>query len=504
VAALTGLALHRASAAARHVLWTLAIAGCLLMPLLMIVLPDWRLAAVPDLRPALLGLADPRQDSVRFPDDADGTRSEVDVAAPFPAEIPPAEDAGAATTSPETVSEAGAGAAGTTSPVAVPWYVWAWGAGALAVLAFFAAAARQLHAIVGRSMSLDDPDWREDAAFAARSAGLPPDALRLRRSIDSITPMTWGVRRPVIVLPRDCQEWSAGQRREVLLHEAGHVGRRDCLTQWLANLACIVYWCQPLVWWAARRMLTERERACDDRVLRAGATPSAYAQHLLDIARNLGAGRRSVLAGVAMARRSQVSGRLLAILDPGCNRGGPRRSHVLAAAAATLVALSTLAALTPGRLVHAAPMGALAGGRPPDGSDTANEPSRPAVRWSLQGIRGAIDRGNLAIETAVGARDGEAASRVYSNDAVLFGMGGEERHGRRQVAELYASLFAQGYRELAIEVEETLRLDDGLVHELGRFTYFHENGRTHLRGRYMSIWRLEDGEWLVYRDISNI
>jgi hypothetical protein len=74
-----------------------------------------------------------------------------------------------------------------------------------------------------------------------------------------------------------------------------------------------MYWFNPLVWVAASRLRCERERACDDVVLRGGAQASAYAAHLLDIARELQPALRPS-AALAMARSSGLEGRLLAVL----------------------------------------------------------------------------------------------------------------------------------------------------------------------------------------------
>jgi hypothetical protein len=116
------------------------------------------------------------------------------------------------------------------------------------------------------------------------------------------------------------------------MHEMAHIRRRDCLIQLLANVVCTIYWVNPFVWLAARRLRIERERACDDFVLESGARPSDYADHLLDIARSLGVARCSTFAAVAIAKRSQLEGRLLAILDPSLSRRRPGTASFVAVA----------------------------------------------------------------------------------------------------------------------------------------------------------------------------
>ncbi len=145
------------------------------------------------------------------------------------------------------------------------------------------------------------------------------DQLRLRRpvrllqSADNPMPLTWGWWRPVVLLPADAAHWPTERRRVVLLHELAHAKRWDCLTQTVARIVCALYWINPLVWLAARRMCVERERACDDLVLNSGCRASDYATHLVDIARTFR--RTPQLAGIAMARSSQLQGRIAAIVD---------------------------------------------------------------------------------------------------------------------------------------------------------------------------------------------
>ncbi|HEV3049746.1 MAG TPA: transglycosylase SLT domain-containing protein, partial [Longimicrobium sp.] len=94
------------------------------------------------------------------------------------------------------------------------------------------------------------------------------------------------------------------------------------------------------------RLRDERERACDDHVLRAGADATDYANHLLQIVRAFGKGP-SASPALAMARRSQFEGRMLAILDPGLRRGRVSRRAAGMAGALAMLAVLPLAALSP-------------------------------------------------------------------------------------------------------------------------------------------------------------
>ena len=101
----------------------------------------------------------------------------------------------------------------------------------------------------------------------------------------------------------------------MLLHELAHVRRRDLVGHTLGRLACAVYWFHPLVWTAAKRLRSESERACDDLALTCGARASDYAEHLLDIVTGVRHHATPAVA-LAMARRKEFEGRMLAILDP--------------------------------------------------------------------------------------------------------------------------------------------------------------------------------------------
>ena len=129
------------------------------------------------------------------------------------------------------------------------------------------------------------------------------------------SPCTFGFVRPVVLLPAAGADWPEAQRRFTLLHELAHVRRLDYLTTQIASMACAVHWYNPLVWFAAGQARKLQEQACDDVVLNAGGTPSDYAQFLVGLA---GGSRRlspAFPAAVGMVQRSQLHGRVTAILD---------------------------------------------------------------------------------------------------------------------------------------------------------------------------------------------
>jgi len=137
------------------------------------------------------------------------------------------------------------------------------------------------------------------------------------------SPHVAGLFSSVVMLPPSAASWTSEARQAALVHELTHIKRGDRRTQAIAQLACAVYWFNPLVWYAAAGLSRERERACDDEVLRFGAKPSAYATLLLDLARTP-ASMWTPATALSMARPSAIEGRLLSILADAVRV--PRRS----------------------------------------------------------------------------------------------------------------------------------------------------------------------------------
>jgi beta-lactamase regulating signal transducer with metallopeptidase domain len=164
--------------------------------------------------------------------------------------------------------------------------------------------------------------WMNEARAIGRRIGLLRVVVvrELRREA---SPHVAGLFSSVVMLPPSAMSWTAEARQAALVHELTHIKRGDRRTQAIAQLACAIYWFNPLVWYAAAGLARERERACDDEVLRFGAKPSAYATLLLELARKP-ASMWTPATALSMARPSAIEGRLLLILADAVRV--PRRS----------------------------------------------------------------------------------------------------------------------------------------------------------------------------------
>jgi HEAT repeat protein/beta-lactamase regulating signal transducer with metallopeptidase domain len=330
VAALTAATLRRASASARHFVWTLGLLSALAAPALSLALPRWELpivtlASSPDVDIAAPAVAPPLREKSRA---AEAVKS-ADIASGAPSVEPQAPRVAALPSWP-----------------IVAFAIWA--LGAAGILARMLIGLLAVQWMSRRTSEVTAAPWLEQAQSLARALGL--SRVRFLRGIVGTMPMAWGIVRPSVLVPADADTWPAHRVRVVLLHELAHVKRRDCLTHLVAQLACAAYWFNPLVWMAARRLRTERERACDDLVLASGTRGSDYADQLLDIARVMQAGRfPAVFAGasLAMAQRSQLEGRLIAILDPSVPRRGLSRTRAAASACVFTLLIVAIASVQP-------------------------------------------------------------------------------------------------------------------------------------------------------------
>jgi hypothetical protein len=375
-------ALSRSSAALRHLVLFGAMAGLLIMPALSRLLPGWQI--LPNWADRASGVA------VVVPAETAGAAAEAISALPGPVVEPVRSVGSVGSVRRTTLAEAAPPAAavpapqGALAPAAAtshglslrdawPWLLVVWAVGTLFALLPLAAGQISLW-LLSRSAKRMDASARTAGILACGAspwASLPETAkedgaaswlsllhdtcsrLGIHRRVTLLLsdrramPMTWGLWRARILLPQDAEMWPEERRRVVLLHELAHIKRWDCLAQTLSQIACALHWFNPLAWVVARRMVSERERACDDMVLGAGFQPADYADHLLQVASGLKSIWPGSAAAIAMARPSKLEGRLVAILD------GARRRRRLTRAAALGVAVLLVGITVPLAMIRA-------------------------------------------------------------------------------------------------------------------------------------------------------
>ena len=236
----------------------------------------------------------------------------------------------------ELVLHAPAPAVGPASPspqMASELYGWLltglaalWMAGTLALLLRGFAGALALHALFRRGEPHAFAAARL-ASWAAR-AGLDGE-WRLRLSAEIETPISWGIVRPTVLLPRQCADWDPPELDAAMFHELAHLRRRDGFAQALALVCCALYWPHPLVWAEARALRADAEEAADDAVILSGVRRSDYADLLLRVA--AGARERPLFAGLElpMAKRGGLETRIQSILASNPSRSGVTKMQIL-------------------------------------------------------------------------------------------------------------------------------------------------------------------------------
>ena len=315
------------SAAARHLVWTASAAALLALPFLSASLPQLRMPGA-----TLLSSASSMLQTAMFQTTVTASGTTADRRDPARAQPSPASPASA-------------------QPAAsvVNWRLWImilWAGGAAAVLARMMAGC-----IAVWRIRRNAPRFPERALSSEISQSLGiAHPIEILESRAGTMPMTFGLLKPAVFMPIDALVWTEERRRIVLLHEFAHVRRGDVAAHLFARVAFALYWWNPLVWIAWREFLKERERATDDLVLNAGTRASDYAGHLLEVARTMRASSATGWAAIAMARhsgarRSQLEGRLAAILDAGVNRKTPGRAGAWVAAAIAIAMVAPLAAV---------------------------------------------------------------------------------------------------------------------------------------------------------------
>ena len=156
-----------------------------------------------------------------------------------------------------------------------------WLGGFVAVLFLWWARWRRISAAMRQAAPLREGREVEALRRLERMAGIRKQiAMFLSRA--SLEPGIFGIARPILVWPDGISKHLQDAHLEAILaHEVWHVRRRDNLAAAMHMVVEAIFWFHPLVWWLGARLVEERERACDEEVLRMGSQPQVYAESIL-------------------------------------------------------------------------------------------------------------------------------------------------------------------------------------------------------------------------------
>lgn len=178
----------------------------------------------------------------------------------------------------------------------------------------------------------DLPAFRETLSKLAISRRVD---LRIHPRLTS--PVVSGLIRPRIYLPKNSTTWTPQTLKMALLHELGHVQRRDLWMATLAHFVCVLHWFNPTVWWLRRTFLSQCEYACDAHLVKKGTDPRVYANALCDVAQSASAPPLSL----AMAGHVPLRERII-FLSRSRRRGSVILSGLILVTASSAIAMSMI------------------------------------------------------------------------------------------------------------------------------------------------------------------
>jgi beta-lactamase regulating signal transducer with metallopeptidase domain len=211
-------------------------------------------------------------------------------------------------------------------PASWPAYVWLAGVGV--VLGRRALGGLALLRLRHRLQTLAPGDLVVRVAAVGRRCGYRR-LVRVRVANGLASPLVFGHRRPVLVVPPDFAEtFTPAQQEAVIAHELGHLAHRDPVWQWLATVAVALNWWNPVVWWARARHRDAGEAAADEFTAGVREGPTLLAESLVLLGRRLVARQLAGSFPIAGGPKSGLAVRVrrLLALDPAARR--PRSSPV--------------------------------------------------------------------------------------------------------------------------------------------------------------------------------
>ena len=295
-------------------------------------------------------------------------------------------------------------------------------------------------------------------------------------------PMSLGFLHPAILIPRKLFDTlSVSELEHVVLHELGHLHRRDDWTNLALRFIEAILPVQPAVYWIGHRMSLEREMACDDWVIAATGAAEPYATSLTRVAELSSWARADLLAAGATGNRSQLFSRVDHMLDRTRNRAPRLTLAPMGAAIASIGILIFLGARAPRVFafaetspteatpeVHAAPLGSWHTPSP------RSNPGRPLIEEASLSSTASTSPTDLLVSSAP----------PLAQIAPIASVSGQQR------GETHMEMTTRdGSKSLSVKVEGTIEFtdDDNDIKSLSPGGHFRIEEETSLSHRAYDV-----------------
>jgi uncharacterized protein (TIGR03435 family) len=187
-----------------------------------------------------------------------------------------------------------------------------WLGGCLVVMIFYLTRGKRVGKIVRDSVPLNHGREFEALERMRQNRGRRRP-IKLAASHSLMEPGVLGIFHPILLLPSEISERLCDSELEAIIaHELAHARRRDNLLSAIHMFIEALFWFHPMIWWIGAKLVQEREKACDEEVLRLGKDPQAYAEGILKVCEFC---LESPLACVAGITGADMKKRIYAIMS---------------------------------------------------------------------------------------------------------------------------------------------------------------------------------------------
>jgi Zn-dependent protease with chaperone function len=197
-----------------------------------------------------------------------------------------------------------------------PWGVGCvvlWVAASICATARLFSSVRKVSNLLGAATPFSE---QSEAISVVALRGANRGKVRLLVSDDIDTPVATGFFHPSIVIPQHLlTSLSAKEWEHVLVHEAGHLSRRDDWLELICRLSLSLFPLNPALYYIEGQLAKAREEACDDMVLEAIPLASCYAECLTHVAETVSSRRTARLLASFVSRKPHLPERIESILE---------------------------------------------------------------------------------------------------------------------------------------------------------------------------------------------